>query len=64
MAVETPIWKYKLEGDKQTASEMNQLAQAVIANATELSNAKDEFGNVAKTQTASSELLNWEEFVS
>ena len=24
--------------------------------------AKDEFGNVAKTQTASSELLNWEEF--
>lgn len=26
--------------------------------------AKDEFGNVAKTQTASSELLNWEEFDS
>lgn len=24
--------------------------------------AKDEFGNIAKTQTASSELLNWEEF--
>lgn len=26
--------------------------------------AKDEFGNIAKTQTASSELLNWEEFDS
>ena len=47
MAVETPTWKYKLEGDKQTASEMNQLAQAVIANATELSNAKDGVANVS-----------------
>lgn len=41
MAVETPTWTYKSEGDKQTASEMNQLAQSVIANAIELSNAKD-----------------------
>ena len=47
MAVETPTWKYKLEGDKQTASEMNQLAQAVIANANELSNAKDGVANVS-----------------
>ena len=30
MAVETPTWTYKSEGDKQTASEMNQLAQAVM----------------------------------
>ena len=36
MAVETPTWIYKSEGDKQTASEMNQLAQSVIANAIEL----------------------------
>ena len=37
MAVEKPTWIYKSEGDWQTASEMNQLAQAVIINATELS---------------------------
>ena len=47
MAVEIPTWIYKSEGDKQTASEMNQLAQAVIANATELSNAKDGVANVS-----------------
>jgi len=45
MAVEIPTWTYKSEGDKQTASEMNQLAQAVITNATELSNAKDDVAN-------------------
>ena len=42
MAIETPTWIYKSEGDKQTASEMNQLAQSVIINATELSNIKTE----------------------
>ena len=42
MAVEIPTWKYKLKGDKQTASEMNQLAQSVIANANELSSIKDD----------------------
>ena len=42
MAIEKPTWIYKSDGDKQTASEMNQLAQAVITNATELSNAKDD----------------------
>ena len=47
MAVETPTWKYKLEGDKQTASEMNQLAQSVIANAIELSNTKNGVANVS-----------------
>ena len=47
MAVETPTWIYKSEGDKQTASEMNQLAQAVITNATELSNAKDDVANLS-----------------
>ena len=46
MAVETPTWKYKLEGDKQTASEMTQLAQSVITNAVELSNAKDGVANL------------------
>lgn len=47
MAVETPTWKYKVEGDEQTASEMNQLAQSVIANAIELSNAKDEVASLS-----------------
>ena len=47
MAVETPTWTYKSEGDKQTASEMNQLAQAVITNATELSNAKDDVASLS-----------------
>ena len=47
MAVETPTWIYKSEGDKQTASEMNQLAQAVITNATELLNAKDDIANLS-----------------
>ena len=46
MAVETPTWTYKSEGDKQTASEMNQLAQAVITNATELSNTKNDVANL------------------
>lgn len=45
MAVETPTWIYKTEGDKQTASEMNQLAQSVIVNATELSNIKTELSS-------------------
>ena len=48
MAVETPIWKYKKEGDWQTASEMNQLAQSVIANAIELSNIEELVTNLAK----------------
>ena len=47
MAVETPTWKYKVEGDEQTASEMNQLAQSVIANAIELSNAKDRVASLS-----------------
>ena len=47
MAVETPTWIYKSEGDKQTASEMNQLAQAVITNATELSNTKDDVATLS-----------------
>ena len=47
MAVETPTWIYKSEGDKQTASEMNQLAQAVITNATELSNTKDDIASLS-----------------
>lgn len=47
MAVEIPTWTYKSEGDKQTASEMNQLAQAVITNATELSNTKDDVANLS-----------------
>ena len=51
MAVETPTWIYKSEGDKQTASEMNQLAQAVITNATELSNAKDDVDNLSNNVT-------------
>ena len=51
MAVETPTWTYKSEGDKQTASEMNQLAQAVITNATELSNAKDDVANLSSDVT-------------
>ena len=51
MAVETPTWIYKSEGDKQTASEMNQLAQAVITNATELSNAKDDVANLSNEVT-------------
>lgn len=51
MAVETPIWTYKTEGDKQAASEMNQLAQAVITNATELSNAKDDVANLSNDVT-------------
>jgi hypothetical protein len=51
MAVETPTWIYKSEGDKQTASEMNQLAQAVITNATELSNTKDDVANLSNNVT-------------
>ena len=51
MAVEAPTWIYKSEGDKQTASEMNQLAQAVITNATELSNAKDDVANLSNDVT-------------
>ena len=51
MAVEIPTWKYKSEGDKQTASEMNQLAQAVITNATELSNTKDDVTNLSNDVT-------------
>ena len=51
MAVETPTWTYKSEGDKQTASEMNQLAQAVITNATELSNAKDDVASLSNDVT-------------
>ena len=52
MAVEIPTWIYKSEGDKQTASEMNQLAQAVITNATELSNAKDDVADFDNRLTA------------
>ena len=51
MAVEIPTWTYKSEGDKQTASEMNQLAQAVITNATELSNAKDDVETLSNDVT-------------
>ena len=51
MAVEKPTWIYKSEGDKQTASEMNQLAQAVITNATELSNTKDDVANLSNDVT-------------
>ena len=51
MAVETPTWIYKSEGEWQTASEMNQLAQAVITNATELSNAKDDVANLSNDVT-------------
>ena len=51
MAVETPTWMYKAEGDWQTASEMNQLAQAVITNATELSNTKDDVANLSNDVT-------------
>ena len=47
MALEKPTWIHKSEGDLQTASEMNQLAQAVITNATELSNAKDDIANLS-----------------
>ena len=47
MAVEKPTWIYKSEGDWQTASEMNQLAQAVITNATELSNTKDDVAELS-----------------
>ena len=51
MAVEKPTWLYKSEGDLQTASEMNQLSQAVITNATELSNAKDDVANLSSDVT-------------
>lgn len=51
MAVEKPTWIYKSEGDRQTASEMNQLAQAVIVNATELSNTKDDVANLSNDVT-------------
>ena len=51
MAVEKPTWLYKSEGDRQTASEMNQLAQAVITNATELSNTKDDVANLSNDVT-------------
>ena len=51
MAVEIPTWIYKSEGDKQTASEMNQLAQAVITNATELSNTKNDVANLSNDVT-------------
>lgn len=47
MAIETPTWIYKSKGDKQTASEMNQLAQSVIMNATELLNIKDDFAELS-----------------
>ena len=47
MAIETPTWIYKSKGDKQTASEMNQLAQSVIINATELSNIKDDVAELS-----------------
>ena len=47
MAIETPKWTYKSKGDKQTASEMNELAQAVITNAIELSNTKDDIANLS-----------------
>ena len=47
MAIETPTWTYKSKGDKQTASEMNELAQAVITNAIELSNTKDDIANLS-----------------
>ena len=47
MAIETPTWTYKSKGDKQTASEMNQLAQSVIINATELSNIKDDVAELS-----------------
>ena len=33
MAIEKPTWTYKSKGVKQTASEMNELGQAVIINA-------------------------------
>ena len=51
MAVEKPTWLYKSEGDWQTASEMNQLAQAVITNATELSNTKDDVASLSSDIT-------------
>ena len=51
MAVEIPTWEYKSEGEKQTASEMNQLAQAVITSATELSNAKDDVATLSNDVT-------------
>ena len=51
MAIEKPTWMYKKEGDWQTASEMNQLAQAVITNATELSNTKDDVANLSNDVT-------------
>ena len=51
MAVEKPTWIYKSEGHWQTASEMNQLAQAVITNATELSNTKDDVANLSDDVT-------------
>ena len=51
MAVETPTWMYKEEGDWQTASEMNQLAQAIITNATELSNTKNDVANLSNDVT-------------
>ena len=47
MAIEKPTWTYKSKGDKQTASEMNELAQAVITNAIELSNTKDDIANLS-----------------
>ena len=47
MAVEKPTWTYKSKGDKQTASEMNELAQAVITNAIELSNTKDDIASLS-----------------
>ena len=52
MAIETPKWTYKSKGDKQTASEMNELAQAVIANAIELSNIKDDIANLSDDVTS------------
>ena len=58
MAVEIPTWKYKLEGDKQTASEMNQLAQSVIANAIELSNIEELVTNLADDDDLENTIIN------
>ena len=52
MAIEKPTWIYKFKGDKQTASEMNELAQAVITNATELSNTKDDVADLRNNVTS------------
>ena len=51
MAVEKPTWIYKSKGDKQTASEMNELAQSIIINATELSNTKYDVADLINNAT-------------